>query len=446
MRENERSDAHSQPPQMTERPIQDIRSHLLASRARVLALARDLDPQQLALSRAEGVDPPLWMLGHIAWFQERWCLRHQDGAVLGDSLLRDADQHYDPSNHSPGAPTGLTRANIDSVRTYLDMVLERTLARLEAAGDQPRVRNFIELAAHHEDVVAEALHAARQALGYGAPLLASRAPEVRPAASDCAGDVCLPGGSFMLGAYPHHGFAFDNEKWAHETPVTPLRIARAPVTVAEFRAFIEAGGYQRRGYWSAEGWAWVRSSRTLASRYWRMFDGVWMERRFDRLVPVQPELPVTHVNWFEAEAYCNFAGRRLPTEAEWEYAATHSLSGAEKTRYPWGEAPPTAERADLESSEVAPVAAFAGGDTAGGCRQMIGNVWEWTANTFEPYPGFAADAGKGFSAGHFGSRKVLRGGSFATPWRLVRTTRRAFHLPERSDMFAGFRTCAIEQA
>jgi len=252
-------------------------------------------------------------------------------------------------------------------------------------------------------------------------------------------DVELPGGEFLLGAARNSGFHFDNEKWEHRVELKPFRIARAPVTNARFLEFVRDGGYRRRDLWSAEGWSW--KGRVQAPRYWVERDGEWWERRFDKELPLEPDLPVMHVNWHEANAYCRYAGRRLPSEAEWEFAA--SASGGGRRRYPWGETA-DAVRANLNGSGRVPVAAFAAGDSFGGCRQMLGNVWEWTSSTFEPYPGFVRDPYAEYSEPWFGTHKVLRGGSFATPARLISNTWRNFYRPERVDIFAGFRTCAIE--
>jgi len=171
----------------------------------------------------------------------------------------------------------------------------------------------------------------------------------------------------------------------------------------------------------------------------------WWCRRYDGWHPLKPHAPVIHVNWFEAEAYCRWAGRRLPTEAEWEFAAAMQPGAAAKRRYPWGnDPPPGPQRANLyaASGECVDVAAYGPGDSAWGCRQMFGNVWEWTADWFAPYPGFAPDPYKEYSAPWFGDHKVLRGGCFATRGTLLRNTWRNFYTPDRRDVFAGLRTCA----
>ena len=260
----------------------------------------------------------------------------------------------------------------------------------------------------------------------------------------------IPGGEYRLGAEEDTPFVFDNEQWAHPVRVAPFRIARAPVTNAEFLAFVESGAYARRESWSYEGWRWRSRSGAGHPVYWRQGAPGWERRHYDRWVPLEPHAPVIHVNWYEAEAWCNWAGRRLPTEAEWELAASAEPAPGGgflpvKRRYPWGDAPPTPAHANLDAAclGAVDVAALPAGDSAFGCRQMLGNVWEWTASPFYPFPGYVLDHPyKEYSAPWFGYQKVLRGGCWATRARLIRNTYRNFFLPDRRDVFAGFRTCA----
>jgi iron(II)-dependent oxidoreductase len=260
------------------------------------------------------------------------------------------------------------------------------------------------------------------------------------------GDAWIAGGAFMLGAARGSGFVFDNEKWAHAVEVCPFRIARAPVTNVEFAAFVNEGGYAREELWSAAGWEWRQKNGAEHPIYWlRQEGGNWLVRRFDRLVSLENHLPVLHVSWHEAEAYCKWAGRRLPSEAEWEMAASVTNDG-EKRKYPWGNESPTSERANLDwrAMECIEVGALPAGDSAHGCRQMIGNVWEWVGDDFSPYPGFVIDPYKEYSAPWFGNHKVLRGGCWSTRCHLIRSTWRNFYTPDRRDVWAGFRTCAVE--
>ena len=254
----------------------------------------------------------------------------------------------------------------------------------------------------------------------------------------------------MLGATEGTGFVFDNEKWAHPVRVSPFEISRAPVTNEQFGAFVEDGAYRRRELWGEEGQRWLDETGAEHPVYWSRVGDGWHHRRFDKEGPLNPHAPVIHVCWYEAEAYCRWAGRRLPTEAEWEMAASADPGAAgmtgRKRLYPWGEAPPGPRHANLDGRLLGPVdvAAFPEGDSAFGCRQMMGNVWEWCADDFGPYPGFVRDPYKDYSEPWFGDHKVQRGGSWATRGRMLRNTWRNFALPDRRDVFAGFRTCAHE--
>jgi iron(II)-dependent oxidoreductase len=260
--------------------------------------------------------------------------------------------------------------------------------------------------------------------------------------------VKVPGGRFRLGAEQDEGFVFDNEKWAHDVEIGPFVMARSAVTQAEYAAFVEAGGYRRQDLWTHEGWEWRVAAGAEHPVYWRPRQGAWERRDFDRWVALEPSRPVIHVNWFEAQAYCRWAGRRLPTEAEWEAAA--ALGGAgpgaaapRKRRFPWGDEPPTAEKANLDGWRLGCVDVddCAAGDGALGGRQMLGNVWEWTASAFGPYPGFVTDAYRDYSQPWFETHKVLRGGCWVTRGRLLRNTLRNYYPPDRRDVWAGFRTC-----
>jgi len=353
---------------------------LVASRERTTRVTAGFAGDRLLGPQLAIVNPPLWEIGHLGWFQERWCLRLRPDGTLGDSLLPRADELYDSAAVAHETRWDLPLPGIEAARAYLADVLERTLARLEREPENAALRYFVRLATFHEDMHAEAFHYTHQTLGYADPLDgAPAAHAARP-----AGDAELPGGRFALGAARGEGFVFDNEKWQHEVELAPFRIAPDLVTNGEFLAFVEHGG--------------------RVPRYWDLRDGVWLERRFDRWLPLAAAEPVRHVDWNEAQAFCRWAGRRLPTEAEWECAAAAGAFGP---------------------------------------RQRDGRAWEWTASTFAPYPGFVVDPYKEYSEPWFGTHKVLRGSSFTTPERLARRTFRNFYTPDRGDVFAGFRTCAL---
>ena len=345
---------------------------LLDARAHTLQVTADFEGERLLGPKLAIVNPPLWEIGHVAWFQERWCLRLRGDGGLDESVLPGADALYDSSAVAHDRRWGLPLPDLRSTRAYGDRVLESVRERLAREPESPTLRYFVRLATFHEDMHAEAFRYTRQTLGYADSLDSNAGVETDDP------DIEIPGGKFMLGARPSEGFVFDNEKWAHEVEIAPFRISRSVLTNAQYLAYVEGGG--------------------APPRYWKQDGGRWLQRRFDRWLALIPGEPVRHVSWNEAQAYCAWAQRRLPSEAEWECASS---------------------------------------------RIDYGRVWEWTASTFGPYPGFAADPYKEYSEPWFGTHKVLRGGSFATPARLMRPTFRNFYTPERADIFAGFRTCAL---
>jgi len=455
--------------------------HLIATmrefRARTLALVSDLNDEQMIGPRLAIVNPPLWEIGHVAWTQEFWVLRHLRGEK---PILDNGDPLYNSTDVAHDTRWDLLLPTRQSTLGYMNEVIERAIARIDNAKELSADEfYFYWLTTFHEGMHAEALAYTRQTLGYRPPsfLKPTDFADVDPRA--CPGDVEIPGGRFTIGATQDFPFVFDNEKWAHQVGIKPFRIARAPVTNGEFLEFVEEGGYRERQYWSDDGWQWLESggaprleksfakffNKTLNEPlelavfkkrldhpvYWQPLDnGRWQQRVYDRYVLLNEDLPVVHVSWYEAEAFCNWAGRRLPTEAEWEVAAAVELAAngthlTERRRlYAWGDQAPNAELANLDwrAGGLVEVGAHPAGDSALGCRQMIGNVWEWTVDEFLPYPGFSVDPYKEYSQPWFGSHKVLRGGCWATSSLLVHNRWRNFYTPDRRDVWAGFRTCA----
>jgi iron(II)-dependent oxidoreductase len=418
------------------------------ARGRTLSLAGDLDEDQLLGPRLAIVNPLRWEIGHVAWFQEKWVLRH----ALGRQPIReDGDSLYDSSAIPHDVRWDLPLPSTLHTMRYLAETLNRVEDALDRGAIGDRHRYFVMLSVFHEDMHDEAFTYTRQTHGWSAPRFLDDADDPPPGGGPLPGDVEIPRGVTTLGGSADEPFVFDNEKWAHPQVVEPFAIARAAVTQAEFAAFVDDRGYRRDELWSADGLAWRDRTGATHPVYWqRDGDGRWLVRRFDRLERVDgaPHRAMIHVCWYEAEAYCNWAGRRLPTELEWEVAAACEPGGKgvfdRKRRFPWGDDPPRPGHANLEWWHGGPVdvGAFPGGDSAFGCRQMIGNVWEWTASDFLPYPGFVVDPYQDYSRPWFGTHKVLRGGCWTTRGRLLRNTWRNFYTPDRRDVLAGFRTCA----
>jgi iron(II)-dependent oxidoreductase len=424
-----------------------LRDLLRAARARTLAFTAKLQSDQWLGPRLSIVNPPLWEIGHLGWFQEYWCLRYRadgpDGA-LASSLLTGADGLYDSARVLHDTRWELPLPTVDQTLAYLRDIFDAVLARIAREGATEHLNYFVQLAVFHEEMHNEAFDYTCQTLSY--PAEYSEQKQI-VASHSCDGDVRIAGGRFMLGAQPGECFVFDNEKWMHEVYVPPYKIARTAVTNADFAAFVDDAGYTRRELWSDAGWRWRSEAGANTPVYWKKQGADWLVRRFDQWQPLAPNAAVIHVNWYEAEAYCRWVRRRLPTEAEWEFAAATAPGNlTRKRRYPWGDAAPTATHANLfgVASGTVDVSAFAAGDSAWGVRQLFGNAWEWTADWFNAYPGFVRDPYKEYSEPWFGNHKVLRGGCYATRAGLLRNTWRNFYTPDRRDVLAGFRTCALD--
>ncbi len=445
-------------------------------RSRTLELVADLSDQQMIGPQLRIVNPPLWEIGHVAWFQERWALRHLRGLP---PLREDADRLYDSAAVPHDTRWELWLPSRQDTLALMQAILDRTLNELGPDPLSPEEQYFHLLPILHEDMHDEALTYTRQTLGYAAPKVGTLTlPSPAAAGEGLPGDAEVPGGTFLLGAIPGADeLVFDNEKWVHPVEIRPFRIARAAVTQAEFAAFVDDGGYGERRWWSKPGWSWRTDAGAEHPVYWQADGpGRWRRRVWDQWLPLEPHQPVVHVTWYEADAYCHWAGRRLPSEAEWEMAASaepgetvldaqmltalseHPQPGPlhlreralvspwRKRRYSWGDEPPTSERANLDwrGGGCLEVGALPAGDSYFGCRQMIGNVWEWCADPFWGYPGFVRDPYQEYSEPWFGDHKVLRGGTWTTRSRLIRNTWRNFYTPDRRDVWCGFRTCACD--
>jgi len=448
---------------------------LQESRARTLELVADLNDEQMMGPCLQIVNPLRWEIGHVAWFQEFWVLRHLGGQP---PILQHGDELYDSARVAHDTRWNLPLLTMGETLTYMRQTLERIIEQTSRDGRVLRDAEgydeeyFLNLVLLHEQMHDEAITYTRQTLSYpqpaisiarvqdnhdamfknGRPVEQGRALTQADGLNCATGDAQISGGRFMLGSSPNEGFVFDNEQWAHEVEIAPFAISKTAVSNDEFKYFVEDEGYRRSELWTAEGWRWRSSARAEHPVYWRRDEsGRWLRRNFGERIPLEERLPVIHVNWYEADAYCRWAGRRLPTEAEWELSASGELTAEPQTKkdhkcaFPWGDDRPTPERANLDWRAMGciPVDALPAGDSAFGCRQMIGNVWEWIATTFDPYPSFAPGPYKEYSQPWFGDHKVLRGGCWVTRSQLIRNAYRNFYTPDRRDVWAGFRTCAL---
>lgn len=377
------------------------------ARAHTLALfgaCRAVLPASMEIRYAPELNPPRWELGHVAWFEERWLARNPErlrGAAadpeagLAASLLPRADALYDSSAIAHTRRWHLDLPDPERTLRYAAQVRERTLALLATVPDDDDALFFFRWALAHEAMHAEAAvyMAQNLALPITAALLRS-GPAPGP-----TGEVACPGGAMVLG-HTGPGFHFDNEGGQRPVVLAPFNIDRSPVTWARFRPFVEADGYDDAQWWTDDGWAWRQRHSTGRPRHLVLVDGTWQRAAFGAWVPMTDDEPVMHLTRHEAEAWCRWAGRRLPTEADWQWAALNADGFA------WGE------------------------------------VWEWTASPFEPWPGFIAHPYRDYSQPWFDGRPVLRGASFATLPCMRNPHYRNYFPADRNDLFAGFRSCA----
>jgi ergothioneine biosynthesis protein EgtB len=386
----------------------DLASALTASRADTLATFADYEQAlgpALAVPCIPTLNLPLWELGHIGWFQEFWIARNpQRGlGVRADpdaprppSIRANGDALYDSSRVAHATRWQLPLPDAEATRADLARQLDTTLDLLPRSDGDDASLYFFRLALFHEDMHHEAALYMARALDIDRP-----DPRWQPGACPPgAGELPVEPGRHRLGS-AGLGFAFDNECDAHAVTVDAFSIDRRAVTWREFLPFVESGGYRDARHWTEAGWRWLADTGAANPRYLRRDGGTWLERRHGGWQQLDLDLAAAHLTAHEAEAWCRWAGRRLPTEAEWERAATMHPQD-----FAWGQ------------------------------------VWEWTASVFGPYPGFAPHPYRDYSAPWFGSRPVLRGASHLTQPRMRHRAYRNFFTAERNDIAAGFRSCA----
>ena len=419
---------------------QQLIGQLRDARRRTLELVDGLSDEQLmGPKNLATINPLPWEIGHVAYFHELWCLRHRHQL---DSFLDTADSLYDSININHDDRWDLPIPPMPEIYDYMDKVLNREIELLEKEENTAEAMYLYRYALFHEDMHTEAFTYTRQTLNHPAPSLSPEPSQPEPAGA-LDGDVHVPACEYQLGARPKDGFCFDNEKWAHPIMVEAFDIARAPVSNSQYLEFVGTDGYNNKNYWDEDGWNWKNERQLEHPVYWRKENRQWQQRHFNNWLPLAEHQPVIHVSWYEAQAWCRWANRRLPTEAEWELAA----SGIEKRYYPWGDEEPSETCVNMDSTTLGciDVAALPESDSVYGCRQMLGNVWEWTDTTFQPFVEFTPDMYADYSQPLFDITKVLRGGAWTTRSRMIRNTWRNYYGPDRNDVFSGFRTCKVQR-
>jgi iron(II)-dependent oxidoreductase len=425
-----------------------IAGELLEARARTFLLTAPLTDEELRAQHDPLMSPVLWDLGHIAHFEELWLTRNLDGPIEFVELPGLFNPFEHPRSERGALPLpGMARCQ-DIMAEIRRRVLQR-LGGIEFDSSNPLLRDgyvyrmVLQHEYQHNETILQTLQLKR-----GRPYspAARFEPPPPPVAlrTGRGNMVRFPGGPVVIGTSDRSA-AYDNERGQHRVYLEPFWIDINPVTNGDFEAFIAADGYSTREYWSDAGWSWVHESDVHAPKYWSWSDdGTWFTRSMDQVGPVDPFHPVCHVSYYEAEAFARFAGKRLPTEFEWEAAASWDPDTGMTRGFPWGDELPTKNLANIDqlSFGTLPVGSYPLNVSPLGCYGMIGDVWEWTSSDFLPYPGFESFPYREYSEAFFGSDyKVLRGGSWATRPGAIRNTFRNWDYPIRRQIFSGFR-CA----
>ena len=423
----------------------EIASRLEEARARTLALVEPLSHDDLTRQHDPLMSPIVWDLGHIAHFEELWLVRNLEGPVE----FGEMPGMFNPFEHPRRVRGSLDLPSLDECRVIMNDVRTRVLRRLRDTrldGDNPLLADgyvyamVLQHEYQHNETILQTLQ-----LKQGAPYAAPRAYAISNAASTHAPRdmVHFSGGRVCLGTYDRR-VAYDNERPLHGVDLQPFSIDVFPVTNGDYLEFMNAGGYSRRDLWSDDGWEWRAASEIEAPKYWTRDGAAWLVRSMDRVTPVPLDHPVCHVCYHEAEAFARFAGKRLPTEQEWEVAAGWDAGAGAMRPFPWGSEPSSNALANIDqlSFSTAPVGAFASNWSPLGCYGMLGDVWEWTSSDFLPYPGYETFPYPEYSEVFFGNEyKVLRGASWATRPGVARNSFRNWDYPIRRQIFSGFR-CA----
>ncbi|AEF40558.1 ergothioneine biosynthesis protein EgtB [Hoyosella subflava] len=424
----------------TEELRTDIAMVLDRARTRTSLLTEAVSDDELCAQHSPLMSPLVWDLAHIGNQEELWLVRDLGGR---EPVRKDIDELYDAFQHPRASRTQLPLLSPSEARGYVKSVRDKVLDVLDRTplyGTPLSDHGFaFAMIAQHEQQHDETMLATHQLRRGSAALHAAPPP---PKSAAVGGEAVVPAGPFEMGT-SSDPWALDNERPAHRVHVDAFAIARAPVTNGEYIEFIGDGGYSRPALWSEAGWAHRKASDLTAPLFWRQDSaGVWWRRRFGLVEKVQFDEPVVHVSFHEAEAFARWAGKRLPTEAEWEKAARWDPATGRSRRYPWGDEAPSAERANLGQRHLQPAAvgAYPAGASPLGVHQLIGDVWEWTSTPFRGYPGFRYFPYAEYSEVFFGTdHRVLRGGSFGTDEVAVRGTFRNWDYPVRRQIFAGFR-------
>jgi len=422
---------------------QAIADLLTEARERTLLLVAGLSDEDLHQQHDPLMSPIIWDVGHIAHFEELWLTQNLDGPIE----FSEMPGLYNPFEHPRATRASLALPTLKEMTARLREIRRRVIDRLDSVvfdDENPLLRDayvynmVLQHEYQHNETILQTLQ-----LKKGDPYRAPR--QVSFAARKLLSPEMVPfaGGRVSIGTRDRSA-AYDNERPEHEIDLPPFLMDRYPVTNAQYLEFMKDGGYARGEFWSEAGRRWQAEIGAVSPKYWSRLGDGWTTRTMDVTRPVDPTRPVCHVCYYEAEAFVAWAGKRLPSEFEWEVAASWNPSNKHARSFPWGDSPADSMSANIDqlAFDTAPVGTFDRNVSPLGCYGMIGDVWEWTSSDFNAYPGFQSFPYKEYSEEFFGpDYKVLRGGSWATRPGAIRSTFRNWDYPIRRQIFSGFR-CA----
>ncbi|QLH06466.1 ergothioneine biosynthesis protein EgtB [Nitrosopumilus ureiphilus] len=414
------------------------------TRSRTLELVKTLEKDDFVVQTAFFMSPPKWHIGHVSWIYEAIMSKlDKNYEFYSKEFSEYLNSYYQQFGvpHDKGLRGVISRPTVDQIFQYFNTINQRVERFIESQTLDEHAIKVITMGFHHECQHQELLVYDLQ------HLLAEQYRPIRknkvakPNETDKK-SACIKGGLYEMG-YNGKNFCYDIELPEHKVYLKDYKIDIFPVTNQQYLKFMEDGGYETYKYWLSDGWEKVKANKWNSPMYWEKINDEWNVRDFLGIRKINPDEPVCHVSYYEADAYCKWAGKRLSTEAEWEKAACWNEEKQEKTIYPWGNDEPTNDKCNLLELyywKCSEIGAFPNGVSPSGCQQMIGDVWEWTSSEFTGYPGFKSGFDE-YNDKWFTNQKVLRGGSFATPKMSIRGSYRNFFRLDERWLFSGFR-CA----
>jgi ergothioneine biosynthesis protein EgtB len=414
------------------------------TRNRTLEIVKTLEKDDFVVQTAFYMSPPKWHVGHVSWIYEAIMSKlDKDYEFYSKEFSEYLNSYYQQFGvpHDKGARGVISRPTVDQVFQYFNNVNQRVENFIKSKTLAKEDIRLITMGFHHECQHQELMIYDLQHLlaDQYIPVKKNNRPTSVPVEKK---SVSITGGIYVMG-YSGDTYCYDIELPEHKVFLNDYKIDAFPITNSQYLEFMEDGGYNNYKYWLSDGWEKVKKNEWESPMYWEKIEGKWMVRDFLGLREINPNEPVCHVSYYEAEAYCKWSGKRLPTEAEWEKAACWNESKQQKTIFPWGDIQPNQQNSNLLESHLwgcTEVGAYPAGVSHYGCHQMIGDVWEWTSSEFTGYPGFKSGFDE-YNDKWFTNQKVLRGGSFGTPKMSIRGSYRNFFRLDERWLFSGFR-CA----